>query len=374
MTTITIVQGAHADYPLQAWNRGAQSAPSDWASGDTLSAYVYQGQSQAALVTLAAPSWYTAGNTQTGYGQAQFVVSVTAAQSSGLEANGQYTLLVFRTPAAGGDPECVWRGILKVDPAAGTATQGICYCTLADMLRYAPWLKLIQDFDSDQEGYYSQRYEAREWLDWLIVRSWRGTSAAYFGDAGRSAQFWLGSWVRRTPLPSYWLLGQLAGGFLLNSGITITAAGTGYTSIPTVTAPTPPAGTGNTAATLTATLNGSGGIGSIYVNTQGQGYTPGSTYSLTISGGGGTGATATATASKGVLLVRPQIVRVTARWAASLVGLAQLGSNNLQAHYGAALRDEAEAEALTIVAECDLNGDGIADLPIPINPTNTMFT
>lgn len=373
MTPLAITQGSGDTYPLQCWNRGAQSSPADWAAGDTLTACVYRGQSQASLFAPTA-AWYTAGNTQTGYGQAQVQVTITAAQSATLEANGEYTLLVWRTPAAGGDPENVGRASLRVRPAAGTATQGITYCTLADLFKYAPWLRLIQDFDTDQEGYYTQRYEARQWLDWLIVRSWRGTSAAYFGDAGRSAQFWLGSWVRRTPLPSYWLINQLAGGFFLNSGITITAAGN-YTSTPTVTAPSPPAGAGNVAATLTATLNGSGGIGSIYVNTQGQGYVPGQTYTLTITGGGGSGGgAATAAASTGVLMLRPQIVRVAAKKAASLIGLAQLGSNNQQAAWGASLQDEAVAEALTVVAELDLNGDGIPDLPIPVNPTNTMFT
>ena len=48
--------------------------------------------------------------------------------------------------------------------------------------------------------------------------------------------------------------------------------------------------------------------------------------------------------------------------------------NNQMATYGGLFRDKASAEVLNVVAELDLNGDGIADLPIPINPTNTMFT
>jgi hypothetical protein len=375
MTGLTVVQGAYADWPLQAWNRGSQTAPA-FAAGDTLAAYVYAGSSQAQLFAPAV-AWYTAGGTQTGYAQGQVLVSPTAAQTATLEAGGTYTLIVWWTQAGGGKTAPIWRGTITVEPAAGTSTEAVAgYCQLADILQYAPWVTTLQNYNADTESFYAQRLQAREWLDWLIVRSWRGTSAAYFGDAGRSAQFWLGSWVRRTPLPSYWLIGQLAGGFFLSGGITITNTGSGYTAIPTVTAPAPPAGSGNATATLSANLNGAGGIGSIFVNTQGQGYTPGGTYTLTIAAPGGSGATATATAvaSSGVLIQRPQITRICAYKAISIIGLAQIGLNNQQAAYGAYFRDLASSEVLTVVAELDLNGDGIADLPIPINPTNTMFT
>jgi hypothetical protein len=370
MTRLTIVQGSAADFPLQAVNRGGKTFPT-YAAGDALTAQVFAGQNQTALFTPTV-GWYTAGSSQTGYGQGQVLVSITAAQSLPLDYAGTYTLEVWWQPAGGGKSACIWRGQLAVETAAGTATQPTpTYCTFADMLRYAPWVRLVQDFDTDQEGFYSQRVEARQWLDWLIIRSWRGTSAAYFGDSGRSAQFWLGSWVRRTPLPSKWLQDQLAGGFFLQGGIAISNAGSGYSQPPTVTVAAP-GGTGTT-ATFTATVSG-GMITTIYPNTQGSGYVPGQVYTLTIAGGGGTGGAATATASSGVLMLRPPIVRVCALKAISLVGEAQIGLNNQQAEYGTYFRDLAASEALSIVAECDLNGDGVADLPIPISPSNTLFT
>jgi hypothetical protein len=373
MSDLIIVQGGAADWPLQTWNRGSQTTPA-YASGDTLTAYVYPGGSQASLFSCTV-GWYTAGSTQTGYGQGQVQVSVTSAQSATLEAGGKYTLIVWWTSGSTGKTAPIWRGPVYCEPAAGSSTEAIApYCQLADLLQYAPWIRTLQNIDLDIESFYTQRLQAREWLDWLIVRSWRGTSAAYFGDSGRSAQFWLGSWVRRTPLPSYWLIGQLAGGFFLSSAITITNAGSGYSSLPTVTAQAPPVASGNSTATMSANLNGSGGIGSIFVNTQGLGYTPGGTYTLAISGGGGANAAATAVASSGVLIQRPQIQRICAYKAISIIGLAQIGINNQQASYGAYFRDMASSEVLTVVAELDLNGDGIADLPIPISPTNTMFT
>jgi hypothetical protein len=286
------------------------------------------------------------------------------------DANAAYHLnvTVSRTSGAGTQSAEIIEVLLKVLYAPGAGTQVTpTYCSYADVLRYAPWLSMVQDQDSDQEGYYTQRLEATQWLNWLIVRSWRGTSAAYFGDAGRSAQYWLGAWVRRTPLPSYWLNNQLSGG-IVRQPITVTAAGSGY-SVANVTfsgGGAPAAGT----ATASAVVSG-GQVISISLMSAGYGYT--STPTITITGDG-TGATATCSISASVLILRPQVVRVVALKAASIVGLGQIGRQHTIAHYGAMFRDLAATEAVSIVAELDLNGDGIADLPIPLNVTNTMFT
>jgi hypothetical protein len=70
---------------------------------------------------------------------------------------------------------------------------------------------------------------------------------------------------------------------------TVTAAGSGYTSVPTVTFSSPPLG--GTTATGTAVLS-AGTVASISITNRGSGYT--SNPDITFSGGGGTGATATA--------------------------------------------------------------------------------
>lgn len=94
--------------------------------------------------------------------------------------------------------------------------------------------------------------------------------------------------------------------------ITRTAAGTGYTSAPTVTI----TGGGGTGATATATMNGSGGVLSVTVTNPGSGYTFNPTVSF--SGGGGTGAAATAACSSKVCFifattdVGPYTITVTA--------------------------------------------------------------
>lgn len=70
---------------------------------------------------------------------------------------------------------------------------------------------------------------------------------------------------------------------------TVTAAGSGYTSVPTVTFSSP--SSGGTTATGTAVLS-AGTVASISITNRGSGYT--SNPDITFSGGGGTGATATA--------------------------------------------------------------------------------
>ena len=72
--------------------------------------------------------------------------------------------------------------------------------------------------------------------------------------------------------------------------IAITAGGTGYTFIPTVTI----TGGGGSGATATAVISGRGGsVTEIIIDDGGSGYTSAPT--VTISSGGGSGATATAT-------------------------------------------------------------------------------
>ena len=356
MLQLSIVQGSASDWVLAAINRDG-TAPTGFLSSDTLNAYVWQGQNQASLFSPTV-SWNN-------YATGLVNLSISNPQTTALDQVGTYHMQVTATRS--GVTVVIIDCLLVVLPAPGSGTQStIPYCQLSDMLLHAPWINLIQDQDSDQEAYYSQRLEATNWLNTLILRSWRGTSAAYFGDAGRSAQFWLGSWVRRTPLTSFWLRNQLSGG-LVNT-VTVTAPGSGYTAA-TVTfagGGAPTAGQ----AQATATLSG-GQVISIQINTYGYGYT--STPTVTITGNG-TSATAAATISAHVLMQRPEVVRVCALKAASLAGLGQIGKQHMIANYGAMFRDMASSEVNGMVAELDLNGDGIPDLPIPIGITNTMFT
>jgi hypothetical protein len=355
MLELEVIQGSAADWLVDAVNRDG-STPTGFLGSDTLAAYVWQGQGQTSLFSPTV-SWNS-------YATGQIALSVTSAQTTGLDQNGEYHLQVTATRSS--TTVVIIDCLLRIFAAPGSSTQLVTpYCTLADMLNAAPWITMIQDGNSDQEGFYSQRLQARQWLDDLIARSWRGTSQAYFGDSGRTAQFWLGSWVRRTPMKSQWLMNELAGGFLVLP--VVTTAGSGYTTSPTVTL----SGGGGTGGAVNANVSG-GAVVSLYIQTQGSGYTSAPT--LAFSGGGGSGAAGTVSVSTGALLVRPETTKICAYKAASIAGLGQIGRNHTVAQLGAMWRDLASAAVSTYNADLDLNGDGIGDLSIPLGSTNTLFT
>jgi hypothetical protein len=357
MLEIEAIQGSAAHWVLTAINRDG-TTPTGFLATDTLSASLWSGQSQTPLFAPAV-SW---NNFATG----AVNLGVTNAQTTGLDQAGTYHLQV--SAARAGSTVVIIDCLLKVLPAPGSSSNAIVpYNTYPDMLTHAPWITMIQDVDADQEAFYTQRLEAKQWLDWLIVRSWRGTSSAYFGDPGSGAQYWLGGWARRSPQPSQWLINQLAGGVVINGSLKVTTAGSGY-SFANVTF----SGGGPNATQATASAIVSGGqVIAIQLITAGTGYS--STPTVTITGDG-TGASATCQVSANVLILRPQIRRVCALKAASIVGLGQIGRMNNVAVFGALWRDMASSESHSIVAELDLNGDGISDLAIPLGTTNTLFT
>lgn len=88
-------------------------------------------------------------------------------------------------------------------------------------------------------------------------------------------------------------------------GIVVTAVGTGYTSVPTVTFT---GGSPTTPATATAVLSGDA-VASVYMTSWGEGYSAAPAIGFT--GGGGTGAAATATVLTNVL----DVFAVNRQWA-----------------------------------------------------------
>lgn len=274
---LDVVQGSDADWSVQATSKGV---PMAFDPTDTVAAKVYRGQGQPVLFTATAV-WVDAT-------VASATVTATATQTATLEGNGEYTLELWWTAADASRTACIARRILSVFPAPGTDSQAVTpYCTLQDVLDIAPWIRLVQGFDTDQEGFYQQRLQARNWMDWAILNSFRGAFVGLFETHSTAAfMFGYAGW-RRSLGPSPSLMTYLA-------------------------------------------------------NNQ--------------------------------LLIRPYIVQACAHWAASLIGLAQIGINNQQASMGAYHRDTAERLMCGITAEVDLNGDGIGEFFISLDSTNTLFT
>ncbi len=112
----TIVVGSAFDLPVQAWLRGGATKAA-FSAGDTLVASVLQ-QNVSTPIFQPTVTWYTAGNTQTGYGQGQVVVSGTNAQAALLMPRGPYTLVVDWTPSGYSFTEPIARIKLIVEPRA----------------------------------------------------------------------------------------------------------------------------------------------------------------------------------------------------------------------------------------------------------------
>jgi len=89
--------------------------------------------------------------------------------------------------------------------------------------------------------------------------------------------------------------------------------------------------------------------------------------------GDGHGATASCQVTTSSLMLRPQVIRMVAYKAIGILGLSQVGVNNQLAALGAYFESRASAEIGSYMAEVDLNGDGIADLAIPLGVSNTRF-
>lgn len=217
MTETSITQGADEFLPYQAVNRGGQSYPA-YAAGDALTSFVYQGQN---LVPLFSPTagWFTGvvSGSQTGYDQGQVLVSLANADTATLEADGEYTVEVWWTPAVNPSIKArIVRALLRVKAAPGTDTQAIVpYCQLSDLNEYADWITIVQNADTDGEGFYTQRLRAREWMDWCILNQYRGSFVGQFEELSVAAFAFGNVGWRRSTGPSQALLEYLAADLLI---------------------------------------------------------------------------------------------------------------------------------------------------------------
>ena len=98
-------------------------------------------------------------------------MSGVAADTATLEGVGTYHLSVWWVQ----QNRPVAELLLLVNYAPGTSTQAITpYCTFQDMLDVAGWLTQLRGGRGDQEGFYSQRLQARTWFDWCVINNYRG--------------------------------------------------------------------------------------------------------------------------------------------------------------------------------------------------------
>jgi hypothetical protein len=71
---------------------------------------------------------------------------------------------------------------------------------------------------------------------------------------------------------------------------------------------------------------------------------------------------------------RPKVAKMAAYRAIAIVGLKQMAINQQHAAFGAMFHKMFLAEMSTFVAELDINGDGLCEIPIPLVASNSIFT
>ncbi len=200
-----ITQGADFADVLDILDKDG-SVPTYYLGTDELTCNLWQGQNEAPLFSPTV-SW-------SDYATGKVNFAISAAQSATLDANGTYRCQIFATRS--GVKPCIADFLVLVSPSAGAGTQTVTtYCAYHDMLAAGEWIEGVQDVDVDQEGFYSQRLLARNWMDWLGINNFRGAFIGNFG-AHSTAAFGFGYvGYSRSVGPSPTIIGYFASNFLI---------------------------------------------------------------------------------------------------------------------------------------------------------------
>ena len=208
--SLEITQGASRDFPFQVSNPDGTAA-TQFLNTDTLFCTVWQGQNETPVLSPAV-SWLDA-NAPAG----QILISLQNTDSAGL-AYGEYYIQAFATRegAPTRTAALLPRGSsLTVLAAAGTDfTARPTYITIGAIRNIAPWIDDLVSPDNDS-GFDNQLADARDWLDELILRNYRGGNVSLLGYHGFALDAWYTGGGRRTSLTNRWLFQCLKSNQLL---------------------------------------------------------------------------------------------------------------------------------------------------------------
>lgn len=180
---------------------------------DTLRATVWAGDNEVSLLTPTA-LWQSAPN-------GQVLVRFENADTVNL-APGPYYLQVYATRPASANPPIVARTTallphgtsLTVIPASGTAVPRPTYINITDVRKIAPWIDDLQ-VPENRAGFDDQLADARDWLDEVTLRNYRGGNVSLLGYHGFALDAWYTGGGRRTSLVNRWLKAALVANQLL---------------------------------------------------------------------------------------------------------------------------------------------------------------
>ncbi len=207
--SLELIQGTSRDFPFQVQNPDGTAPVGVFLSTDTLTANVWAGNNETPLLTPAV-TWISATN-------AQVQVSFQNADSASL-AIGQYYLQAYATRA--GSPTRTTAllpaaTVLSILAAPGTSfTPRPTYINITDIRKIAPWIDDLQVPDNNS-GFDDQCADARDWLDEIVLRNYRGGNVSLLGYHGFALDAWYTGGGRRTSLTNRWLFQALAANQLL---------------------------------------------------------------------------------------------------------------------------------------------------------------
>ncbi len=207
--SLELIQGTSRDFPFQVQNPDGTIPVGVFVSTDTLNANVWAGSNETPLLTPAV-TWIDATN-------AQVQVSFQNADSASL-AIGQYYLQAYATRT--GTPTRTTALLpagtsLTILAAPGTSfTPRPTYITITDIRKIAPWIDDLQVPDNNT-GFDDQCADARDWLDEIVLRNYRGGNVSLLGYHGFALDAWYTGGGRRTALTNRWLFAALQSNQLL---------------------------------------------------------------------------------------------------------------------------------------------------------------
>ena len=103
---------------------------------------------------------------------------------------------------------------LEIIAAAETAVPRPTYISVVNLRTIAPWIDDLQVPDSTS-GFDDACADARDWLDEMTLRNYRGGNVSLLGYHGFALDAWYTGGGRRTSLTNRWLYAALAANQLL---------------------------------------------------------------------------------------------------------------------------------------------------------------
>jgi hypothetical protein len=201
---LQLAAGASRDYPFQALNADG-SVPSFFVSTDPITCAVWTGESEAPVAEPSA-SWISAA-------QAQFMISFQDLDTANLSPLVYY--IQATASHLGRSVTLLPRGsTIEIVAAPGSAPARPTYITYQDLAKIAPWISDLQAPSGDS-GFADQCADARDWIDELILRNYRGGNVSLLGYHGFALDAWYTGGARRTSLTNRWLKECLVANMLL---------------------------------------------------------------------------------------------------------------------------------------------------------------